>query len=661
MPFWWNRRKRFWRGRYYRKKFRRRYPRKQRRRVYKRRRTTKTNRRRRRRHRKVRRKRQAITVKQWQPDSIRNCRIKGSSAIVIGAEGTQMYCYTAEKDNYVPPKVPWGGGLGVENYTLNYLYEEFIFHNNIWTASNIGMDLCRYLRAKLTFFRHPYIDFVIAYSRQPPFNLSKYTYPSTHPHQLLQQKHHKIILSRDSKPNGKYFKRVYIKPPKQMLTKWFFTKNFCTQSLFLLQAAAVDFKHSYLSATNENRLISITSINTKFYQHSDWAQNRNKAYLPYTNAPLNMKYTIKTKTGSTVEKTMNVQDNYLSSVNYETGWFKSEFLQAYEIKTQSTHAATIPWLIARYNPNKDTGEGNTVFIKSVLSDGWNPPSTDKELEITNIPLWLALSGFLSYIKEKKNADYLKTSVVVIQSPAIHCSAQIGSCGKYVPIDLPFIQGKKPYEQIITQSQKEYWYPTTEWQLQTLNAIVESGPYIPKLSESRESTWELKYNYNFFFKWGGPQMPDKPVKDPEKLDTYDVPDTITQTIQITNPKKTATESYIHPWDIRRGQIKETALKRMCYYLETDTEFECSTEQIPSKKRKIMGAALRDTQKETQEMYNCLHGLCEKSTSPPQEAQTWEALIQQQQQQQQELKYNILRIISDIKAKQNLLRLQTGAIF
>nr|UHM27271.1 MAG: ORF1 [Torque teno midi virus] len=659
MPWWWNRRRKPWFGRW-RKRFTRRRYQKRRRRIYKRRRPTRPYRRRRRRRRKVRRKRQTIPVRQWQPDSINKCKIVGYSAAVVGAEGTQMYCYTAEKDKYVPPKVPWGGGIGVENFTLNYLYEENIFHNNIWTASNINKDLCRYLRAKITMYRHPHIDFVVHFNRQPPFNLSKWTYPSTHPHQLLQLKHHKILLSRDSKPNGKYFKKLIIKPPKQMISKWFFTKNFCTQSLFLLQTAAVDFRYSYLSDTNENRLISITSINTAFYQHSDWAQSRAKAYVPYTNAPLNMQYTIKTKSGDTVTKNMNISDNYLASVDYSTGWFKSEFLQCYEIKSQGTHAATIPWLIARYNPNKDTGEGNVIFIKSVLSDGWNPPSVDKELEIDKVPLWLGLMGFLSYIKEKKSPDYLTTSVVVIKSPAIHCSAQIGSCGLYVPLDLEYIQGKKPYDQIITQTQKTKWYPTTEWQLKSLNAIVESGPYIPKLSENRLSTWELKYKYNFFFKWGGPHTGDKPIKNPANLDTYDVPDTITKTIQITNPEKTATETYIHPWDIRRGAIKESAIKRMCHYLETDSEFQLSTEQTPKKKRKIQGAALRDPQKETEEIYSCLHGLCEKNIFPQEETQTVQALIQQQQQQQQELKYNILKLLLDLKDKQKQLQLHTGLL-
>lgn len=115
-----------------------------------------------------------------------------------------MYCYTTEKNNYVPPKVPYGGGFGAEKYTLQYLYEEYIFQNNIWTKTNFYKDLCRYLYCRITLFRHPETDFVVSYSRQPTFDINKWTYPGTHPNILLLQKHKKVVLSTASKPNGKY-------------------------------------------------------------------------------------------------------------------------------------------------------------------------------------------------------------------------------------------------------------------------------------------------------------------------------------------------------------------------------------------------------------------------------------------------------------------------
>ncbi len=130
-----------------------------------------------------------------------------------------MFCYTTDKKKYVPPKVPYGGGLGVEVYTLRYLYEEHKLLNNFWTASNILKDLCRYLWCKITVFRHVETDFVVSFDTQPPFHINKYTYPATHPHQQLLNKRKKIILSLASKPTGRYYKKFYIKPTKQMISK----------------------------------------------------------------------------------------------------------------------------------------------------------------------------------------------------------------------------------------------------------------------------------------------------------------------------------------------------------------------------------------------------------------------------------------------------------
>ncbi len=109
-------------------------------------------RRRRRRKRKVRRKLQKITVKQWQPDSIVRCKIKGFGCLVAGAQGRQPYCYTNSKYEYPQPKAPGGGGFGAELFTLQYLYEEWVARKNIWTKSNDYKDLVRFTGVNFLLF-----------------------------------------------------------------------------------------------------------------------------------------------------------------------------------------------------------------------------------------------------------------------------------------------------------------------------------------------------------------------------------------------------------------------------------------------------------------------------------------------------------------------------
>nr|UHK05599.1 MAG: ORF1 [Torque teno midi virus] len=653
MPFWWKRRRKPWYGRY-RKRWRfQKYKTRRRRRRFTRRRNRKPTRRRRRRRYKVRRKKAKIPVVQWQPDSIRKCKIKGVGLLVLGEEGTQMNCFTTDRFRYVPPKVPGGGGFGVEDYTLKYLYEEYRLKNNIWTHTNIGKDLCRYLYCTLTFYRHEHVDFIICYDRQPPHEINKWTFPSCHPQQMLLEKNKKLILSHASQTNGKYKVRVKIKPPKQMLTKWFFTKAFCEYSLFLLKGTAANMRYAYQAGKSPNRLVNLSSLNLLFYQDSSWGQTREQGtpYVPYHGIPRSIQFQI--GTGNPFPYTDAFQ-SYANSISWDKGWFASKILKVTNIISGTVKPAVRPMTHARYNPAQDTGEGNLIYIVSILHEGWDVPRVDKNLVLEGVPLWLGLFGLVSYLKTIKPLDFLLQCVVVLKSTALYCAPEIGGCDKYVPIDQDYIDGKKPYDIPVSTKDKSYWYPNIYWQLKTINAIVESGPYIPKYSEETYSNWELKYKYDFHFKWGGPHLPEQDVKNPQQLNEYNVPDTLQHRIQITNPQKQATETIIHPWDQRRGFIKESALKRMYEHLETDTEFETSTEK--AKKAKLSGAALRNPQKETEEIQSCLLSLCEESTC--QKEKTFEQLIQQQREQQQQLKYTILKLIFDLKEKQRMLQLQTG---
>nr|UHK05568.1 MAG: ORF1 [Torque teno midi virus] len=666
MPFWWRRRRKPWYGRWFTRRRRRPWGKRRRRRIYKRRRTRKLNRRRRRRRYKVRRKKQTITVKQWQPDSIRKCFIKGHGTLVVGAEGTQMFCYTKDKFKYVPPKTPYGGGFGAERYTLKFLYEEYQFHNNIWTASNLYKDLCRFIWVKFIFYRHPETDFVVSYNRQPPWDLNKFTYPSCHPQQMLLEKHKKIVLSQASKPNGKYKVKVLIKPTKQLISKWFFTKPFSDYGLLFLKGSALNLRYSFLSASNENMLVNISSLNPSWYINTDWARPRadTQGYLPQTNMSRSLWYENKIS-GGTTKKTavpVSVFTTYADSVDYTKGWFNPNFLRAIGLysPTEHTKLGQLPLNYGRYNPTRDKGTGNKIYIISTIADGWHPPTTDKNVLITDMPLWLGLYGYVSYLETIKPPDWLRSSLIIIESDYIYHSGTPVPATKWAPIDSEYIDGKKPYGQIITEQEKKLWYPNYKWQLKTLNAIVECGPFIQQYSEEKNSTWELKYFYNFYFKWGGPQVPGQDIKNPQDLNTYDVPDKLFGKIQITNPAKQAPETILQPWDYRRGFIKETALKRMCTHLQTDSEFEYSPEQSPKKKKQRIGAALRDPQEEIKEAQTCLLSLCEESTCQDPQNQTLEQLIQHQQHKQQQLKYNIVKLLIDLKEKQKMIQLQTGLL-
>ncbi len=300
-------------------------------------------------------------------------------------------------------------------FSLGYLYEEYKFRRNIWTKSNIAKDLARYIRCKLVFYRHPETDFIVRYDRQPPFPLEPLTYPSCHPQNLLLGKHKFLVLSKSTKPNGKLTKKKIIKPPKQMLTKWFFQHDLSTAPLFQLTASAANFQYSHIGCCNKNTIVTFKALNPGWFQIGSWAQFRQQTtpYLPYRAVFSHLYFW---DTSNWPADSLNQQqhqrfindhsfqvkhDTYSDSVGYSTGFFSPKSLNAVLITTELTkasHIGTLPLITCRYNPAKDDGVGNTVWLHSNLSHGYDKPTQDKTIIIKNLPLWMIFYGWLSYVQ-----------------------------------------------------------------------------------------------------------------------------------------------------------------------------------------------------------------------------------------------------------------------
>nr|UHK07275.1 MAG: ORF1 [Torque teno midi virus] len=663
MPFWWRRRRRPWFGPRYKRRKPRYKRRKTRGRRYKRR-YRRTFGRRRRRRRKVRRKKAALVLKQWQPDSITLCKIKLFGSLVLGAEGTQYLCYTNDKYYWTPPRQPGGGGFGIETFNLSYLYDQYKLKRCIWTKTNAYKDLCRYLRCKFVFYRHSIVDFVVNYERQPPWILEKETYMNCHPIALLLGRHKKLILSKANHPHGKNKITIWIKPPKQMLSKWFFTKQFCLFDLLQLRAAACSLSYPKLSSKNENQIATIYYINPQFYQDSDWGQYTQGTWKPIKTLSTNLVFLYKfgNKSGSYTfqEQGETSMAKYYHSVSWDKGYFSPYVINAYQINIggTETHQYALPLGAARYNPEIDDGKGNEIYLVPINLGNYNKPGEDN-LIFRGYPLWLMFYGLYSFIKKIKQESFLGLHMFVVKSDYLLPKPKDPKQQFFPIIDQNFMLGKNPYDSYISVTEKQLWFPTCLHQVETINTFVKCGPFLPRLENDRESTWELPYKSTFYFKWGGPQMPDQQVTDPKEQASYIVPDKQQQGIQISDPLKIATESLIHSWDYRRGSITKTAFKRMLENLSTDSDV-CSYAGTP-KKRKRVENSLPYPQEENQKIKTCLRSLCESSSSEKEEeAPNLQQLIQQQHQQQKQLKLQLLTIIQDLKDKQNQLQLHTGLI-
>nr|UHK05323.1 MAG: ORF1 [Torque teno midi virus] len=661
MPFWWKRRRKPWFGRwrYRRNKFRSFRKRRPRRR-YTRRRNRRTTRRRRKR--KVRRKKRKIPIQQWQPESIKKCKIIGFSDLIIGAEGRQFLCWTDEREEYVPPKAPGGGGFGYETITLDWLYSQHKAHNCIWTATNQYKDLCRYTGGCIWLYRHPTTDFVFSYSVQPPFEITKLTYPQLQPQNMLLEPHHKIILSLKNKPHGKHRVKIRFKPPKTMSTTWYFQKQFSDFPLVLFRATAASFSFPRISPLSQSQMITVYYLDTNMWTSCNWAATQDSWWKPAGTAT-SWEFTTKTSTGDVITnvngttKWQNDKTGYYESINKNTGWFQKKILNAYKMKRDGVQVANRPIYTARYNPNEDDGYGNVVYAVSLLQSSWAEPVTQHDYVIRGLPLWMAFHGFYSFLKLiTKDKAFDEHYMFIVKCRAIRPISQPTPQSYFPFIDRTFIDSTLPYDEYISANIEKLWYPKAAFQQQTINAFVESGPFIPKYTNIPFSTWELSYKYMFYFKWGGPQVTDPPVDDPTGKGTYPLPGPHQTAIQISNPKKQSTESMLHEWDWRRGFATQTAIKRMQENIETDTSFQSDDSASPPKRRKISKKVQRPEDKE-EKIKSCLLSLCEEPTYQ-EETTDIQQLIQQQQHEQRNLKRNILTLLTHLKTNQRFLNLQTG---
>nr|UHM26060.1 MAG: ORF1 [Torque teno midi virus] len=655
MPFWWKRRRRPWWGRWRRR--RPLYKRRRRRRRIPRRRTRRFTRRNRyRKRKKVRRKLSKLPLYQWQPQTINKCKIKGFTCNVNGTHGTQFLCYSDTRFDWVPPKAPGGGGFAYEKYTLQYLFREHELHRNIWTKSNHFLELARYTGCKFIFYRHPHVDFIVEYNLQYPMQANIESYMQCHPAILMNAKHKRVIPSLLTKPHGSRKVKIKMKPPKLMLNKWFFQQHIAETGLVTIKSAACNLRYSFLGCCNTNQLVTFYALNNIFYSQAGWGNNKGGTqwYAPYHGVPSKLQNEQVTLYNNK-KATLNVDGTtYDNSISYDKGWFQPTLLQTIAWTRQMVYPITA----GRYNPTIDTGKGNMIWTKSILALNYDPPEHDFETVLEERPLWLMLYGFLSWLKKKKKDEgFFQNNYLVIRSPFIF--PKRAGPPDWVPIDNNFYLGNAPFGEYLTSTAKARWYPTLEHQQESINAIVQSGPFIPKLDNQTYDTWELHSTYCFYFKWGGSQLPDQDTADPSTQQAYVVPDKLQQAIQVCDPQRQTKESILHSWDFRRGLLTKKALKRMYENLPINETLSTDTEQTPHKKHR--GNAMPVIENQEEKIQTCLLSLFEENTcQEEEETQDLLQLINQQKQQQQLIKLNLLQLIADLKKKQQVIQLQTGIL-
>nr|UGV42263.1 MAG: ORF1 [TTV-like mini virus] len=565
-----------------------------------------------RKHRPVRRKLQKLSIKEWQPKVIRKSSIKGLHCLFIVTEETISRNYRMYEHSFTGEHWPSGGGFSVTKYTLDGLFEQHQLDRNWWTKPNTNMPLVRYLGCKLTFYQSAEVDYVCNVNLTYPMLATNLLYLSCHPNFMMMNSKAIMVPSKLTKPLKKGKKTVTLRPPHQMSNKWFFAKELAKTGLVMLTAAAASFDHFYIATDKLSNNCTISTLNPLFYKRHDFINPPVQGYILSQDGTIQKKLFSTTLADTTEIENKKISDlnltylgnthkyyqnteKHLTSNNADTYFttpelwgnpFSHENLTTQEnllVTTKSyqeitnkakesnaigagffTHPSEITTYHIRYAPDRDTGIGNKIYLKSVGRDEsfWDPPH-DEQLICSGFPIWALLFGFVSWqVKLGHVNNIYRSHILVIETNFFR-----PQLAYYIPIDEDFIEGNSAYmpDQGRTPDDDKNWYPCLMYQLKAIEALVRTGPGIPKLG-GRKSV-EAKLKYQFYFKFGGCPPKMDTIDDPTKQETYPVPGFQPPTYSLQNPTYPQ-EYYLYQFDEKDGVLTERAAKRIRTHKKTE---------------------------------------------------------------------------------------------
>lgn len=222
----------------------------------------------------------------------------------------------------------------------------------------------------------------------------------------------------------------------------------------------------------------------------------------------------------------------------------------------------------RYNPERDKGDANRIYlVENFRNTGWLPPQ-NKNLILEGFPLYDICWGYIDWqdkLHDIQNID--QHYMFVIQTDQFNEPLQA-----YVPIDPFFINGHGPYEAPLTNYDKSHWHPKQRFQTKSINDICLTGPGCCRSPYGNYV--QAKFKYDFRFKWGECPKTLKQPYDPCSQPNWTVPSNFQERLQITNPEsKPQTELYDFDW--RRDYVSQKAIKRIQKYTKPDENLQIFT--------------------------------------------------------------------------------------
>lgn len=559
-------------------------------------------------------KKSKIIVKQFQPKRIRKCKITGYKCLFQGNINRSNNNFIQYIYSYYNEDDPGGGGWSLLVFSLDSLYEDYNHLENIWTESNAGLPLVRYLGCSFKLYQSEETDYVFMYDNCWPMTDTIYKHADSAPFRMLQQTKKIIVPSRRTKLRKKPYKRVFIKPPAQMTNKWYFQHDLCKTPLVMTTTTAVSLSLPFCRPECKNNNITIFFLNPYLFKNANFQHFDTTGYFPkykensqtplylyastYDNINIlskdNEKVKQEAKTFIPLTDTKNYKKgNTLGTVTQNNIWnasgnpFHTDYTspetsmyfylseltpkEMFEVckNGTSTKSATLTGTIihsTRYNPQTDTGQDNKAYLVNNELGGFIVEPKDKNYIIDGFPLFYLLWGWVDWIRKLGTAINLDTNYFVTIETKFLLEKRYPFI---VPLDPQFVYGKNPYVSIndhddqLTEYNKQNWYPRHQYQKLTINNICQSGPATPKPPYNHYLQALCKYS--FYFKWGGCPKSLQKAYSPCSQPRWPTADNIIPRLEIENPN-TDPKTQLYSWDWNKDYVAQCAIQRIKQYTE-----------------------------------------------------------------------------------------------
>lgn len=554
-----------------------------------------------------------------------------------------------------PKHWPSGGGWSLLVFSLTSLHEDWEHLQNIWTRSNVGMPLVKYRGVQFKFYQSHFTDYIVWYDTCWPMVDTELQHADLAPSRMIQKRHKIVVPAVTTKRKRRPYKKVFIRPPAQMQTHWYFQRDICKTPLIMLGVTAVDLKYPFNYPDRRNNTTRIQCLSTFIFQNPNFGEypttsgyspkksGEKQLYLYATNETVKTQYkrddigrlypltnTKDFQMGKPIAECMpnnpqnwgnpfyfhyltntTTDDNFTilitesSPVDMKT-WYDSKSTETFN---KPITAVSGPLLYeCSYNPAKDTGSTNQVYIVSNhITTTWEPPTNQNHI-IEGLPLPILLWGWIDWIlKIKQTVSPEKYQTLVIKTKMMDPELEY-----YVPLDYDFTEGFDPYTpktydtpHTVNIFNQSHWYPKIMFQQQQIEKLCQSGTNVPRPIDNVYIQGFCKYK--FYFTWGGCPKQLEKVYDPCLQPIWPTADKLAGRVEITNPT-TYPQTELYDWDWEEDYVTEKALQRISLFTTTHEPTLSSTanKNQPKALKKIQE---KDPSEETEEkqLFKQLHHL------------------------------------------------------